>query len=153
MNTSPHIEAITAIADLPTLFPILQIPPGVSMWISRSEPKLVVHETNSRFDVPTKSYEVNCEFHLNCKAGDDVLQLNPQPYILPNGHIDADLFNAEYYHFFRVRKNITIRRWVSRLDNPLNVFCHIHNAFLLVKKLCNESSNLSKWESKSRYFV
>ena len=153
MTTSPHIEAITAISELPSRFPITQIPSGVSFWISRTEPKLVVHKTNSRFDVPARSYEVSCEFHLNCKAGDDVLLLNPQPYILPNGHIDTDLFNAEYYRFFRVRQNRTMWRWVSRLDNPLSVFCHIHNAFLLVQKLCNQSSNLSTWESKSRYCV
>lgn len=153
MYASPYAEAITAIADLPTQFPVLQIPPGVSFWISRSEPKIVVHETPSRLNGPVKTYEVNVEFHLHCKAGQEILRLNPQPYFLPNGHIDADLFNAEYYQFFRVRKNVTIRRWVSRLDNPLNVFCHIHNAFLLVKRLCNESSNLSKLEQRHCHFA
>lgn len=153
MDRYSHLDAIIALADLPSQFPIPQIPPGVTMWISRGNPRLITHVTSNRFDGPAKTYEVSCEFRLNCRAGDDILQLNPQPYILPNGHIDVDLFNAEYYRFFRVRQNRTIRRWVSRLDSPLGVFCIIYNGFLLAKRLCNESSNLSTWESKSRYCV
>jgi hypothetical protein len=148
MTTSPYIEAITAIADLPMQFPISQIPPGISMWISRTEPTLTIRETATRQHGPVKSYEVSVEFSIHCRAGGEVLRLNPHPYILPDGNINTDLFGDEYPFFFRMRKNVVMKRWVSR-QNPLRVFCQIHTSLLLVKKLCCESSNLSNLEQRT----
>ena len=148
MLEKQYIEAIAAISELPKQFPITNIPPGLSMWISRSEPTLTMHETATRRHGPVKSYEVKVEFSIHCRAGGEVLRLNPHPYILPDGNVNTDLIGDEYPYFFRMQKNVVMRRWVSR-QNPSRVFCQIHTALLLVKMLCSESSNLSNLEQKS----
>jgi hypothetical protein len=150
MLENQYIEAIAAIDELPRKFPITHIPPGISMWISRTEPTLTEHETATRLHGPVKSYEIKVEFSIHCRAGGEVLRLNPHPYILPDGNINTDLFGDEYPFFFRMRKNVVMKRWVSR-QNPLRVFCQIHTALLLVQRLCSESSNLSNLEQQTYY--
>jgi len=144
MSIEPYLDAIAAIAELPKQFPISQIPPGISFWISRSEPTLAEQNIATRRNGTVKCYAVTVEFFLHCKAGSSVLELDPHPYILPDGHINTSRFNAEYPKFFRVRRNAAIRRWVSQLDSPLQVFCYITNTLVLVQRLCTESANFAQ---------
>lgn len=67
MPARPYLDAIAAIAELPTRFPITQIPAGVSMWISRSEPALSEQNISTPHNGTVKNYAVTVEFSLHCK--------------------------------------------------------------------------------------
>lgn len=143
MSASSYLAAISAISELPRSFPVSNIPPGISLSITRNDPKLSVHVIETAREGLVKAYALSLEFSLYCKVGNTVLVLDPSPFILPNGSLNVEVFNATYRTFFHAKNNKTMKEWLDALDYPLKILNEICKTLMSAKLLCKEAANFA----------